>query len=64
MKTTVLLSAVALAVLVAAPAVAKSRTQHRAARFRPNRTARSCALPCERFTSALAGISCITRGQG
>ena len=23
----------------------------------------ACALPCERFTSALAGIPCITRGQ-
>jgi hypothetical protein len=23
----------------------------------------ACALPCERFTSALAGISCITRGR-
>jgi hypothetical protein len=31
MKTTILLSAVALAVFVAAPAVAKSRTQHHAA---------------------------------
>ena len=23
----------------------------------------ACALPCERFTSALAGIPCITRGR-